>query len=73
MHKYLEFFVSNVIKLHHFVDRNKIFRVQIILFQKHIYSNSFKIELGNVFEIKEINYCIHYNNAYIPNKMIIIL
>lgn len=70
MHKYLQFIVSNVIKLHHFVDRNERFRVQI---QQRIYLNSFKIELGDVFEIKEINYCIHYNNAYGPSKMIIII
>lgn len=72
MYKYLECFISNVIELHYFVDKNEGFRVLVILLHKHIYLNSFKIELGDAFEIKEIHYCFHYNNAYIPNTIIII-
>ena len=56
--------MSNVIKLHHFIDKNESFRVQIILFWQPIYLNSFKIGTGDVFEIKEMNISsISYNNV----------
>lgn len=63
--------MSNVIKLHHFIDKNESFRVQIILFWQPIYLNSFKIGTGDVFEIKEMNISsISYNNAYSHDKMV---
>ena len=60
-----------MIKLHHFIDKNESFRVQIVLFWQHIYLNSFKIGTGDVFEIKEMNVSyISYNNAYSHDKMV---